>query len=294
MLLVQSQAYRDQYGFNSIFLLPVNLYGPVGQLRSRLVARHPGAHPQVRRGGRIRRLRDRGLGRRQSRRASSSTSTTRPRGSCWRPNATTSSEPVNLGSAFEISIRELVERIAARGRLHGANRVGHEPAERSAAAKTRHRTRGGGASASAPRSISRPACAAQSSGTAIAGPGERRDCRDGRVPGSGTLHRRSSRPLGRDGPDDRSSHGRPATTIGGSRTSTGRMFLRGRRCSRSAAAEATCWPRSARRAASASTSRPRWSRGAAPRIRSCVRRRRRARSLRASTAPSTSSSCRTW
>ncbi len=27
-LLVQSQAYRQQYGFNSIFLLPVNLYGP--------------------------------------------------------------------------------------------------------------------------------------------------------------------------------------------------------------------------------------------------------------------------
>ncbi len=28
MLLVQSQAYRAQYGFNSILLLPVNLYGP--------------------------------------------------------------------------------------------------------------------------------------------------------------------------------------------------------------------------------------------------------------------------
>ncbi len=28
MLLVQSQSYRAQYGFNSIFLLPVNLYGP--------------------------------------------------------------------------------------------------------------------------------------------------------------------------------------------------------------------------------------------------------------------------
>lgn len=28
MMLVQSTAYRDQYGFNSIFLLPVNLYGP--------------------------------------------------------------------------------------------------------------------------------------------------------------------------------------------------------------------------------------------------------------------------
>jgi GDP-L-fucose synthase len=28
MLLLQAQAYRQQYGFNSIFLLPVNLYGP--------------------------------------------------------------------------------------------------------------------------------------------------------------------------------------------------------------------------------------------------------------------------
>lgn len=28
MQLVQSEAYRQQYGFNSIFLLPVNLYGP--------------------------------------------------------------------------------------------------------------------------------------------------------------------------------------------------------------------------------------------------------------------------
>jgi len=28
MLLVQSEAYRQQYGYNSIFLLPVNLYGP--------------------------------------------------------------------------------------------------------------------------------------------------------------------------------------------------------------------------------------------------------------------------
>lgn len=28
MMLVQSQSYRQEYGFNSIFLLPVNLYGP--------------------------------------------------------------------------------------------------------------------------------------------------------------------------------------------------------------------------------------------------------------------------
>ncbi len=28
MLLVQGQSYRDQYGFSTIFLLPTNLYGP--------------------------------------------------------------------------------------------------------------------------------------------------------------------------------------------------------------------------------------------------------------------------
>jgi GDP-L-fucose synthase len=28
MLLVQAQAYRSQYGFNAIYLIPVNLYGP--------------------------------------------------------------------------------------------------------------------------------------------------------------------------------------------------------------------------------------------------------------------------
>lgn len=28
MMLVQGQAYREQYGFNAIYLLPVNLYGP--------------------------------------------------------------------------------------------------------------------------------------------------------------------------------------------------------------------------------------------------------------------------
>jgi GDP-L-fucose synthase len=28
MMLVQAQSYREQYGFNAIFLLPVNLYGP--------------------------------------------------------------------------------------------------------------------------------------------------------------------------------------------------------------------------------------------------------------------------
>lgn len=35
MLLVQTQAYRAQYGFNAIYLLPINLYGPGDNLDAR-------------------------------------------------------------------------------------------------------------------------------------------------------------------------------------------------------------------------------------------------------------------
>jgi GDP-L-fucose synthase len=34
MLLVQSQGYREQYGFNSVVLFPVNLYGPADNFDS--------------------------------------------------------------------------------------------------------------------------------------------------------------------------------------------------------------------------------------------------------------------
>ena len=56
MLLVQAQAYRQQYGFNCIYLLPVNLYGPKdnfdpqtshvipGLIRKLLEARARGEH----------------------------------------------------------------------------------------------------------------------------------------------------------------------------------------------------------------------------------------------------------
>ena len=44
MMLVQSQAYRQQYGFHSIFLLPVNLYGPGDNFDPNFLARHPGPH----------------------------------------------------------------------------------------------------------------------------------------------------------------------------------------------------------------------------------------------------------
>ena len=42
MLLVQAQAYRQQYGFNAIYLLPVNLYGPGDNFDPAVLARDPG------------------------------------------------------------------------------------------------------------------------------------------------------------------------------------------------------------------------------------------------------------
>lgn len=111
MMLVQSQAYREQYGFNSIFLLPVNLYGPGDNfdpasshvipalIRKCLEAQAAGQDEIV---------------------AWGDGSPTREflyvedaaEGILLAAERYDSSEPVNLGSAFEISIRELLETIA--------------------------------------------------------------------------------------------------------------------------------------------------------------------------------------
>lgn len=110
MLLVQSQAYREQYGFNSIFLLPVNLYGPgdnfdpgkshvIPALIKKCVdARDHGAEQIVVWGD---------------------GSPTREflyvvdaaEGIKLAAERFNKSEPVNLGSTFEISIRDLVNLI---------------------------------------------------------------------------------------------------------------------------------------------------------------------------------------
>lgn len=112
MLLVQSQSYWQEYGFNSIFILPVNLYGPRDHfdletshvipalIRKCVEARESGAGEVI----------------------------------CWGDGTPTreflyvedcaeaillaaerydGAEPVNIGAGFEISIRNLVERIAA-------------------------------------------------------------------------------------------------------------------------------------------------------------------------------------
>ncbi len=111
MMLVQSQAYRQQYGFNSIYLLPVNLYGPYDNfdlesshvipalIRKCVEAVEAGSKEII----------------------------------CWGTGSATrefiyvddaaeaivsatekynSSEPINIGSGMEISIKDLVELIA--------------------------------------------------------------------------------------------------------------------------------------------------------------------------------------
>ena len=117
MLLVQSQSYREQYGYNSIFLLPVNLYGPGDNfnpasshvipalIRKYLEAKEQGASEIV---------------------AWGDGSPTREfiyvedaaEGIALATERYNSSEPVNIGSSFEISIKDLTETIA---RLTGFN-----------------------------------------------------------------------------------------------------------------------------------------------------------------------------
>ena len=111
MLLVQSQAYRQQYGFNSIFLLPVNLYGPGDNFD--LESSH--VIPALIRKCIEARERDDdhivawGTGR-----------PTREflyvedaaEGILLATERYNESEPVNLGSGMEISVRELLELIA--------------------------------------------------------------------------------------------------------------------------------------------------------------------------------------
>lgn len=111
MMLVQSQTYREQYGFNSIFLLPVNLYGPRDNfdpasshvipalIRKCIEAKQRGEDSIAVWGD--------GTPTREFLYV-----TDAAEGILRAAEKYEKSEPVNLGSAFEISIRELVELIA--------------------------------------------------------------------------------------------------------------------------------------------------------------------------------------
>ncbi len=111
MMLVQSQAYRAQYGFNSIFLLPLNLYGPRDNFNPRSSHVIPALIKKFVEA--VRRKKDEVV--------------------CWGTGKSTrgflyvedavegillatekynKSDPVNLGSDLEISIKELAELVA--------------------------------------------------------------------------------------------------------------------------------------------------------------------------------------
>jgi GDP-L-fucose synthase len=111
MLLVQSQAYRQQYGFNSIFLMPVNLYGPRDNF-------HPQSSHVI--PALIRKCLEAKAANQPSIEVWGDGSPTREflyvedaaEGILLATEKYNGSEPVNLGSGMEISIKDLVTLIA--------------------------------------------------------------------------------------------------------------------------------------------------------------------------------------
>jgi GDP-L-fucose synthase len=110
MLLVQAQAYRQQYGFNAIYLLPVNLYGPrdnfnletshviPAQIRKCIEAQERGDDKVVLWGD--------GSPTREFLYVEDAAD-----GIVTAAEKYNGSEPVNLGSGYEISIKDLAEMI---------------------------------------------------------------------------------------------------------------------------------------------------------------------------------------
>jgi GDP-L-fucose synthase len=111
MLLVQSQAYRTQYGFNSIYLLPVNLYGPRDNFDPRsshvipaLIRKFVEA---VERGDQVVEVWGTGRATREFLYVDDAAE-----GVLLAAEHYDGAEPVNLGAGFEITIRDLAETIA--------------------------------------------------------------------------------------------------------------------------------------------------------------------------------------
>jgi GDP-L-fucose synthase len=111
MLLVQAQAYREQYGYNAVYLLPVNLYGPGDNfdpntshvipalVRKCVEAREAGAEAITVWGD--------GSPSREFLYVDDAAE-----GIVLATERYDGSEPVNLGAGVEITVRDLVELIA--------------------------------------------------------------------------------------------------------------------------------------------------------------------------------------
>jgi len=111
MLLVQSQSYRQQYGFNSIFLMPVNLYGPRDNFNPESSHVIPALIKKcieaVQSGSDAIEVWGDGSPTREFLYVEDAAE-----GILLATEKYNNSEPVNLGSGMEISIKDLVELIA--------------------------------------------------------------------------------------------------------------------------------------------------------------------------------------
>lgn len=109
-LLVQLQSYRQQYGFNGIYLLPVNLYGPEDNFDPRSSHVIPAlihkVHAAQQQGQRQLSVWGDGSPTREFLYSEDAA-----RGIVMGTQSYNQSEPINLGTGSEISIRDLVELV---------------------------------------------------------------------------------------------------------------------------------------------------------------------------------------
>ena len=121
MLMVQLQSYRKQYGFNGIYLLPVNLYGPGDNFDPSSSHVIPAL---------IKKVVDAKREKKEYIEVWGSGSATREfffvddaaRGIVLATKKYEKPDPVNLGSGMEISIKDLAERICELSGFEGGIR----------------------------------------------------------------------------------------------------------------------------------------------------------------------------
>jgi len=127
MLLVQAQAYRQQYGFNAIYLLPVNLYGPgdnfdpaSSHVIPALIKKFVEA---VESGAKSVEVWGTGAASREFLYVDDAAE-----GIALAAERYDKPDPVNLGAGFEITIRDLATLIADITGFTGEDRLGHDQA----------------------------------------------------------------------------------------------------------------------------------------------------------------------
>lgn len=119
MLLVQAQAYRDQYGMNAIYLLPVNLYGPRDNFHPRsshvIPALIKKVHDAQQKGEKSITVWGSGKASREFLYVEDAA-----RGIVLATKKYDGRDPINLGAGFEITIKELIETICRLMDFHGS------------------------------------------------------------------------------------------------------------------------------------------------------------------------------